>query len=186
MSRAAVFLDRDGVINVETGRHILRAEELHLIPGSVEAIAALCGAGWPVVVYTNQSGVGRGLMTEDDLESIHTVIDAEIAKHGGELTAIYCCTHHPDEGCACRKPLPGMLLQAAAEHDLDLAASYAVGDSPRDIAAAHAAGCVPVLVLSGSTPAYVPDMFPSVHPRHVFPNLAAFTDWLLDNDPASD
>jgi len=179
MSRPAIFLDRDGVINVETGKHIVRAEDLALIPGSVKAIASLSGAGWPVVVYTNQSGVGRGLMTEDDLESIHAVIDREIANHGGELTAVYSCTHHPDEGCSCRKPQPGMLLQAALDHDLDLAASYAVGDSPRDIAAAHAAGCVPVLVLSGSTRAYVPDMFPSALPHQVFADLATFAQWLL-------
>jgi histidinol-phosphate phosphatase family protein len=180
-SRRAVFLDRDGVINEETGRHIVRAEELRFIPGSLEAIGSLCRAGWKVVVYTNQSGVGRGLMTTDDLESIHSVIRCEVASHGGELMAIYSCIHHPDEGCACRKPLPGMILQAAADHDLDLSASYAVGDSPRDIAAAQAAGCIPVLVLSGSTSDYAPDLFPAAQPRHIFPDLAAFADWLLNN-----
>jgi histidinol-phosphate phosphatase family protein len=185
MSHRAIFLDRDGVINVETGRHIVRAEDLRLIPGSIEAIASLCQAGWKVVVYTNQSGVGRGLMTVDDLESIHSLIHCEAAKHGGALTAIYACIHHPDEACTCRKPLPGMLLQAAAEHDLDLAASYAVGDSPRDIAAAHAAGCIPVLVLSGSTTEFNSEHFPAALPRRVYANLAAFTQWLLAAEPSS-
>ena len=180
MSRRAVFLDRDGVINVECGEHIRHPEDLQLLPGSAAAIAALSKAGWPIVVYTNQSGVGRGYMSMADLDAIHDTLRCQVEIYGGELTAIYACTHHPNEGCDCRKPKPGMLLQAASEHDLDMAASFAVGDSPRDIAAANAAGCSPVLVLSGSTTEYTRDQFPTAQPKHVFPDLSAFAKWLLD------
>ena len=178
MSRA-VFLDRDGVINTEGGQYITRPEDLVILPGALDAIAALTRAGWPIVVFTNQSGVGRGYMPADALDAIHSSLRREVALSGGELTAIYACPHHPEAGCDCRKPKPGMLTQAARDHDLDLSASFAVGDSPRDIAAGGAAGCQTVLVLSGHTKEYIPEQFPAPHPDHVFPNLLAFTHWLL-------
>jgi histidinol-phosphate phosphatase family protein len=180
MSRRAVFLDRDGVINVEGGDYIDRPEDLHVLPGALEAIAALSRRGWPVVVFTNQSGVGRGFMTAGALESIHAYLRCEVARAGGELTAVYACTHMPDAGCDCRKPRPGMLIEAAREHDLDLPRSFAVGDSPRDIAAAKSAGATAVLVLSGHTSRYDPADFPAPQPDYVFPDLAAFAAWLLE------
>jgi D-glycero-D-manno-heptose 1,7-bisphosphate phosphatase len=179
MKRRAVFLDRDGVINVEGGDYVCRSEDLCLLPGALESIAALTQAGWTVVVFTNQSGVGRGYMSADALDAIHGYLRCAAAKSGGELTAIYACPHHPDDGCECRKPKPGMLLQAAREHNIDLAHSYAVGDSPRDIGAGKAAGCQTVLVLSGHTQEFCPDEFPLAHPDHIFADLSAFTGWLL-------
>ena len=179
MSRRAVFLDRDGVINVEGGEFVSRPEDLCILPGALEAIAALTRAHWPVVVFTNQSGVGRGRMSMDDLRSVHDSLETLVQRAGGRLSGIYACPHQPDAGCDCRKPKPGMLRQAACEHDIELQASFAVGDSPRDIAAGQAAGCTTVLVLSGHTKEISRDNFPTPHPDHIFPDVLAFTSWLL-------
>lgn len=179
MCSRALFLDRDGVLTAETGEYITRPSALQILPGVAEAAARLTAAGWLLIVVTNQAGVGRGILTKPDLEAIHARLIAEIQSAGGVLTAIYACTHHPDADCDCRKPLPGLLLQAAAEHDLDLSASYMIGDSPRDIAAGHAAGCHTLLVLTGHTASYDPVAFPLPHPEAVFPDLSAATDWLL-------
>jgi len=165
---------------VEGGKHVLRPEDLHILPGVLNAIADLTQAGWPVFVFTNQSGVGRGYMTEAALDAIHDYLHCEVVKAGGELTAIYACPHHPTAGCDCRKPQPGMLLQASREHNIDLGASVVVGDSPRDIAAGKAAGARAVLVLSGRTRDYSPERFPFPQPDEVFPDLMTFARWLLN------
>ena len=179
MSSRALFLDRDGVLTAETGEYITRPDALQILPGAAEAVARLTAAGWLLIIVTNQAGVGRGVLSESALAAIHARLWDEIEAEGGVLTAIYACTHHPDAGCDCRKPLPGLLLQAAAEHDLDLSASYMIGDSPRDIAAGHAAGCHTLLVLTGHTAAYDPAAFPLPHPEAVFLDLSAAADWLL-------
>lgn len=176
--RRAVFLDRDGVLSVEGGEYVTCAEKLRLLPGVGDSVARLNAASYVVIVFTNQAGVGRGCMTQQALDEIHTRMKREIGDAGGVIEAIYACTHAPESGCACRKPLPGMLLQAAREYDIDLTRSYAVGDSPRDIAAGHAAGCQTVLVLSGHTREYDAPDFPAPQPDYVFPHLIAATDWL--------
>lgn len=180
-ARRAVFLDRDGVVTVEGGAYVTRPDDLRLLSGAAEAVARLTAAGWPVFLFTNQAGVGRGCLTLETLEAIHARLCAEIGAAGGHLTSIYACIHAPEAGCDCRKPKPGLLLQAAAEHSLDLSACYVVGDSPRDIAAAHAAGCRALLVLTGHTPVYDAATFPPPPPDHVFPDLAAAADWLTQN-----
>lgn len=146
MGRRALFLDRDGTVNREVD-YLARVEDLELLPGAAEAIARANAAGWLVVVYTNQSGVARGLLTEADLAAIHTELDRRLGAVGGRVDRYESCPHHPEIGeppyrsdCTCRKPLPGMLLDAAAALDIDLAASAAVGDSVRDLDAARAAG----------------------------------------------
>lgn len=179
MGKRAVFLDRDGVLSVEGGEYVRRPEELRLLPGAAEAVARLTRAGWPVIVFTNQSGVGRGYLTLETLQTIHDRLRKEIEAVGGVLTAIYACPHGPDEGCACRKPQPGMLLQAAQEHDLDLSQCFAAGDTPRDLAAGKAVGCTTLLVLTGHTRAYDPASFPDPQPDLVFPDLAAAADWII-------
>ena len=177
--RRAVFLDRDGVLSVEGGEYVTCAEKLRLLPGAGEAVARLNAAGYAVFVFTNQAGVGRGCMTQQALDEIHERLKREIAKAGGLIGAIYACPHAPESGCACRKPRPGMLLQAAQEHGLDLTRSFAVGDSPRDIAAGHAAGCRTVLVLSGHTDVYNAADFPDPQPDYVFSDLPAAADRLV-------
>ena len=154
--RKACFLDRDGVVNVDVG-YLHRAEDFAFVPGAVSALARLQAAGWALVVVTNQSGIARGFFTEADFQRLTGHMRATLAAAGIQLDAVLHCPHLPDatvpayrQVCACRKPAPGMLLQAAATLGLDLAASVLVGDKASDIAAGRAAGvghCV--LVESG-------------------------------------
>lgn len=152
----AVFLDRDGTLNVEVN-YLRRVEDLRLIPGAGEALAALRRQGFVLVGITNQAGIARGLLDETVLGAIHERLQALLAAQGARLDAVYFCPHHPEftGACECRKPLPGMLLQAAAELDIDLARSWMVGDTPADIAAGRAAGCRSVLVRTGYGRSYV-------------------------------
>jgi D-glycero-D-manno-heptose 1,7-bisphosphate phosphatase len=151
----AVFLDRDGTINVEK-EYLHREEEFAFIPGAPEAIRLLREAGFLLVVVTNQSGISRGYYDEAALERLHAFMDEELARLGTKVDAYYFCPHHPQHGigpyrsdCACRKPLPGMLLAAAADLSIDLAVSFMVGDKLADVEAGLAAGCRPLLVLTG-------------------------------------
>jgi D-glycero-D-manno-heptose 1,7-bisphosphate phosphatase len=151
----AVFLDRDGTINVEK-EYLHRTEEFEFIPGAADAIRLLKDAGFLVIVVTNQSGIGRGYYDEADVHRLHRFMDRELKRHGAAVDAYYLCPHHPLHGigdyrreCACRKPLPGMLLEAADDFSIDLAASFIIGDKMADIDAGRAAGCRPLLVMTG-------------------------------------
>jgi D-glycero-D-manno-heptose 1,7-bisphosphate phosphatase len=154
-SRPAVFLDRDGTINAEVD-YLSDPDQLVLLPGAGRAIARLNAAGYLTVVVTNQSGIARGLLSEQRLDEIHARLRQLLAQEGGALDAIHHCPHHPTIGaapyrreCDCRKPLPGMYERAARELGLDLQRSWAVGDSPRDLEAAAALGVPGILVASG-------------------------------------
>ena len=144
--RRAVLLDRDGVINDHALDYVTSWEQFRLMPDALEALRRLHQAGWLVLVATNQSAVGRGMMTEAELEGIHSRMLALVEQGGGRIERVFCCPHGPDEGCSCRKPKPGLLLEAARECDLDLASCYLVGDSARDIAAGQAVGSTTILV----------------------------------------
>lgn len=151
--RKAVFVDRDGTINEESG-YLFRKEDCRFIPGAVEAIVQLHKAGFLVVVITNQSGIARGYYSAADLEQLHLHMAGEIAAAGGRIDGWYYCPHHPDypaeySQCDCRKPLPGMLQRAAHELGIDLAASWMVGDKIADVSAGVAAGCQTILVKTG-------------------------------------
>jgi D-glycero-D-manno-heptose 1,7-bisphosphate phosphatase len=155
MSRRAIFMDRDGTICEEVGyvNHLSRSR---LLPGSVEAIRLANQAGFLVVVATNQSGVARGLFDEALVQAVNRQMVARAQEAGARIDAVYVCPHHPREGappfrmdCDCRKPRPGMLLQAAREHHIDLSASWMIGDSLVDLEAAAAAGARAVHVLTG-------------------------------------
>ena len=152
--KRAVFLDRDGTINVEKD-YLYRVEDFEFIPGAPQAIRLLNEAGFLVVVVTNQSGVARGYYTEEDVDILHRHISAELAKVGSRVDAWYYCPHHPSGRgsyslpCHCRKPLPGMLREAALRHGIDLAASVMIGDKLADVEAGLAAGCRTVLVRTG-------------------------------------
>jgi D-glycero-D-manno-heptose 1,7-bisphosphate phosphatase len=153
--RRAVFLDRDGTINEEK-EYLYRIEDCQLIPNAAEAIRLLNEAGFMVVVVTNQSGIGRGFYDEGKLEELHRHMEQELSRSGARIDAWYFCPHHPDHGtgdyrreCACRKPLPGMLLQAAEDLAIDLANSFMVGDKLADIEAGIGAGCCSLLVRTG-------------------------------------
>jgi histidinol-phosphate phosphatase family protein len=132
--RPAAFLDRDGTIIVDRD-YPGDPEGVALLPGAAGAIRRLNGAGVPVIVVTNQSGIGRGLITESQFEAVQRRMEALLAEHGARLDGSYHCPHAPDHApaCDCRKPLPGLYRRAAAEHDLDLERSVFVGDRSRDL-----------------------------------------------------
>ena len=144
-----VILDRDGVINEDSDAYIKSPAEWVPIPGSLEAIARLNHAGFRVVVATNQSGVARGLFGMAELNAIHQKLHGMLARLGGQLDGIYFCPHGPDDGCACRKPRPGLLREIAVRQGIDLAAVPAIGDNLRDLEAAMAVGAMPILVRTG-------------------------------------
>ena len=153
--RRAAFLDRDGVINLDHG-YVFRQQDFEFVPGTLAAARRLHEAGWALVVVTNQSGIGRGLYTEADYRALDAWMRAEFAAAGAPLAATYFCPHHPRDAlgvyrreCDCRKPGPGMLLAAARDLNLDLAASAMFGDKPSDLQAARAAG-VPWRILLGT------------------------------------
>ena len=140
MFNKLVILDRDGVINFDSAQYIKSPAEWKPIPGSLEAIARLNQSGYRVVVATNQSGIGRGLFEMDTLNAIHEKMHKALFAVGGRIDAIYYCPHAADSDCDCRKPAPGMILQAARELGIDLPGSFLIGDKPSDIDAARAAG----------------------------------------------
>jgi D-glycero-D-manno-heptose 1,7-bisphosphate phosphatase len=139
----AVFLDRDGVINCKApqGEYVTRWEDFHFLPGAWEGIKQLNRAGFQIIVVTNQRCVAIGLITEMELEILHRKMTDELAKAGATIDAIYYCPHELEPSCACRKPAPGMLFQAARSRNLDLSSSWMIGDSDADIQAGKNAGC---------------------------------------------
>ncbi|MBV7481469.1 D-glycero-beta-D-manno-heptose 1,7-bisphosphate 7-phosphatase [Bordetella sp. BOR01] len=145
-----IVLDRDGVINQDSDAFVKNPDEWIALPGSLAAIARLSQAGYTVVVASNQSGLARGLFDVTMLNAIHAKMHRELAQAGGVVDAIFLCPHGPDDGCTCRKPLPGMYHDIANRYDASLAGVPAVGDSLRDLQAAAAAGCAPWLVLTGN------------------------------------
>lgn len=149
MLSPAVFLDRDGVINRDRADYVKAWHEFEFLPGALQALRRLAQLARPVVVVTNQSAIGRGLVSRQAVEEIHTHMVAAIQAAGGRVDAVLYCPHRPEERCACRKPQPGLLLQAAERLGLDLGRSVLVGDAASDIGAARAAGCRPVLVKTG-------------------------------------
>ena len=150
MSRRLVILDRDGVINHDSDEFIKSPEEWRPIDGSLDAIRRLSDAGFEVAVATNQSGIGRKLIDIPALEAIHKTMTAAVRDAGGDIGKIVYCPHHPDAGCDCRKPLPGLLLQLSRKYGVPLDNVPVVGDSLRDIEAALAVGAKPVLVRTGN------------------------------------
>jgi D-glycero-D-manno-heptose 1,7-bisphosphate phosphatase len=151
--QAAVFLDRDGVINRKApeGDYVKSWAEVELLPGAARAVALLSGRGLPLFVVTNQRGVALGRMTEAALDDITARLHAALAEAGGWIRGVYTCTHDRDAGCDCRKPRPGLILRAAAEHGLDLSRSWMVGDRESDVKAGLAAGCRTILIGAGGT-----------------------------------
>ena len=144
----AVFLDRDGTINEEV-EYLTDPDDVRLLPGATEAVRMLNEVGVPAILVTNQSAIARGYLSPMRLEEIHREIGRQLAARSAHLDAIYVCPHHPDEGCACRKPNPGMLERAAEERSLDLCRSFMVGDKASDMEAGRRAGCQTVFVLTG-------------------------------------
>lgn len=152
MKNRAVFLDRDGTINVDKG-FAYKMEDFEFIDGAIEAIRLLNESNFRVLVVSNQSGIGRGYFTEEDLQRLHRFISEELVKHGAWIDKFYYCPHHPEATieryrakCECRKPRSGLLEQAIEDFDIDVYQSFLVGDSLRDIEAGRAVGYKTILV----------------------------------------
>ena len=151
MTYKHVILDRDGVLNREAGGagYVLEPAQFHWLPGALDALTMLRRAGMYLTVATNQSGVGRGLMTLSQLEAVHDRMRSEAAEHGASLDAVLFCPHSPEDGCVCRKPAPGLIHEALARSGFAAEDSIVVGDDQRDLEAASRAGVRAVLVRTG-------------------------------------
>lgn len=178
-----VILDRDGVINQDSDAYVKSADEWIPIPGSATAIARLCNAGYTVAVATNQSGLARGYFSQDDLNAMHNKMTALIEAEGGALAHIAWCPHGPDDGCDCRKPLPGLIDQITERLNASTTGATLVGDSLRDLEAGLARGCTPVLVRTGK--GLNTEKTVSQHAQladvQVFDDLAGWVDHLLSH-----
>ena len=166
----AILLDRDGVINVDSPDYILAPDQWHAIPGSLEAIAKLTQAGIAIAIVSNQSAVGRGMMDADTFNAIHQKMMQAIEDAGGKIAHIAYCPHAPDAQCPCRKPLPGMLLESLQALACAPESALMIGDSFRDVQAAHAAGVPAMLVQSG----YGDAAQILEKSRELMPNILAF------------
>jgi D,D-heptose 1,7-bisphosphate phosphatase len=148
--KKAIFLDRDGVINKEVG-YLSKPNNFEFIEGSIEGLKILKQKGFLLIIITNQAGIARGFFTEATLKAIHKVMLNRLKQNGITLDDIYYCPHHPDftGSCDCRKPNPGMILNAELKHNINLNNSYMIGDTLKDIQTGKAAKCKTVLVLTG-------------------------------------
>lgn len=156
MTRSAAFLDRDGTLIVEHRDWLTRPEHVRLLPGAAEAVRLLNQAGLAVIVVTNQSGIGRGFISEEQLEAVHHELRSQLTRLGAVIDAIYHCPHHPTEGigvlrldCECRKPKQGMIRQAQVDLDLTLLESVVIGDDVRDVQLANDNDLQAILVRTG-------------------------------------
>lgn len=175
--KRAIFLDRDGTLNPDPG-YISDPDQFELFPGTAEALQKMSRAGFLLVLITNQSGIARGLITRAQLQSIHDKLENILARHAVRLSGIYFCPHHPDfpdehgvSACDCRKPEPGLILQAIKDLDIDPEESFMIGDKKSDIELACNAGVTPVFIGSDS---------PKGFERVVcFSDLGEAADWIL-------
>ena len=186
-SMKLVILGRDGTINSYRDDHVKAPEELQPLPGALEAIARLNHAGWHTVMATNQAGIGRGLVDMASLNAVHMRLNQLLAEKGGRLDAAFFCPHTPEEGCDCRKPLPGLIHKIAERFGIDdLSIVHMVGASLRDLQTAQAAGCVPHLVrsdrLAGLSDEEQAVMVADVPGAQVHASLADFAEHLIQNE----
>jgi D-glycero-D-manno-heptose 1,7-bisphosphate phosphatase len=185
----AVFLDRDGTINVEAG-YIRSLDDLVLMPGAADAIRSLSEAGFKVILATNQSGPARGYYPESWVHALHERLSDLLATGGARLDDVFYCPHLPDGtvpgyavACACRKPEPGMLLAAAETHGLDLSRSFMVGDKATDVEVGHRAGCRSILLRSGFGDEVLAGRYQwACEPDFVADTIVEAAAWILGTD----
>jgi len=166
-----VFVDRDGVLLRDRPDYVKSWAEVEIVPGAFAALARLRAAGARVLVATNQSAVGRGIVSREAVDDIHARLARIALAHGARIDGFLVCPHRPDEGCACRKPKPGLLLQAQRERGLDLSTAYMVGDQASDALTGIAAGCTAILLGDGA---------PVVSPCWRAQRLSDAVDLILD------
>lgn len=148
-NNAAWFLDRDGVIIENRDDYVKSHREIRYIPGALEAIAKISAMPVKIIIVTNQSAIGRGIISNEVVDGINKEIVNKIVENGGRIDDVYVCPHIPSDNCNCRKPRPGLINDAIEEYEIDRKNSYFVGDHLTDLMAAKGAGVVPALVLSG-------------------------------------
>jgi D-glycero-D-manno-heptose 1,7-bisphosphate phosphatase len=176
-----IFLDRDGVINQDSPDYIKSWSEFDFISRSVDAVRDLTRGGFTIIIITNQSAIPRKLISPQELEYVHSKMKEAIASKGGQINDIFICPHLPSEGCACRKPSPGLIYQAQSKYDIDLAASVMIGDSVRDIQCGFNAGCgQSILVQTGNGKEAGPILAEAGFSSHyVAKDLYDAAQWLL-------
>ena len=189
MAKRAVFIDRDGTLSEEVG-YLNHASRFRLLPRSAAAIKMLNDAGVPAVIVTNQAGVARGYFPEERIHEVHARMEELLAEEGAKLDGIYYCPHHPTAGeppyrceCDCRKPRPGLLIRAGKELDLDVCASYMIGDKFSDLELGLATGCKSVLTLTGYGKGeweYNRETS-KVKPDYIAEDLYAAIEWILND-----
>jgi len=180
--KKVIFLDRDGVINRDSRHYVKSWEEFEFLPGSLSAIRRLNAKGHAVIIITNQSAVNRRIIPIEVLQDIHLKLKQSVTSNGGKITDIFFCPHRPDEHCSCRKPNPGLILQALKKYSIDRASTTMVGDSPKDIECAANAGCrYRVLVKSGiRDDAERVLAARKIYPDFIAGDLSAAADWIID------
>jgi D-glycero-D-manno-heptose 1,7-bisphosphate phosphatase len=178
--RPAVFLDRDGTISEELG-YLNHASRFHIFPFAAAAIRRLNEAGLPVMIVTNQSGVGRGYFPESVVQTVHELMTQQLSAAGARLHGIYYCTHTSADRCDCRKPNTGLLDRAAVEHAIDLRRSFVVGDRYSDLQLASRAGARGILVRTGYGEGELAWHAANweVPPDFVAESLIEATEWIL-------
>lgn len=144
-----LILGRDGILNAYRDDHVKAPQEWLPVPGALEAVSRLHHAGWHVTVATNQAGIGRGMIDMASINAVHAHMMRLVQEQGGRIDAVFFCPHTPEDGCECRKPLPGMMREIATRYGVPAAQIPVVADTLRDLQAAQAAGCEPHLVRSG-------------------------------------
>ena len=147
--KPAIFLDRDGVINENRSDYVKSWDQYSFLPNVFDALVQLATSDYLIIVISNQSPIGRGIVQKEVIEEINTKMIAEIQRRGGRIDAIYYCPHAPEENCYCRKPKPGLFSMATEKYGIDMAKSFFVGDTVSDVEAAFNAGCKPIMVLTG-------------------------------------
>lgn len=180
-----VLLDRDGVINRNLDDYVKTDREFEFLPGALEGLKKLRAAGISVVVISNQAGVGRGLIQESDLARINDKMLRGIEEYGGEIAAVYYCTHRKEERCTCRKPEIGLILRAAQEIGFEPANTFLVGDAEADIEAGRRWGSRTAAVLSGKSSAEDVEHW-RAKPDCIAANLLEAVEWIISQTPDSD
>ena len=174
-----ILLDRDGVINYDSDKFVKNVDEFEMLPGSIEGIANLTQAGFKVVICTNQSGIGRGLFTMEDLNEMHEKLHQLVDQAGGSIDAITFCPHTPEDNCNCRKPKAGMILDIYERFNVDNTSEVMmIGDSIRDLEAITNAGGIPVLVKTGNGKKTLAKGVPDG--TLVFDNLLSASEYILE------
>jgi len=171
--KGLVILDRDGVINQDSSEFVKSVDEWLPLTGSIEAIASLSTGGYTIAVASNQSGLARGLFDKASLLAMHQKLYDLVFAAGGRVDRVVVCPHGPDDGCTCRKPKPGLLLELARHYDISLQDVPIIGDSLRDLQAAVAAGGRPILVRTGNGASTAEQLPPELGDVEVFDDLAA-------------